>query len=60
MIVESNEAQFLAFMRSGMTSDGRQIDAEEMPWLEYRHQTDEELQALYAYLSSSEALPDNE
>ena len=55
-----NEAQFLAFMRSGMTSDGRQIDGEEMPWLEYRHQTDEELQALYAYLSSSEALPDNE
>lgn len=59
-LADYTETQFLAFMRSGMTPDGRQIDGEEMPWLEYRHQTDEELQALYAYLSSNEALPDNE
>jgi len=55
-----NENQFLAFMRSGVTPEGRQTDGEEMPWLEYRHQTDEELQALYTYLNSNEALPDNE
>ena len=60
VLANYNGSQFLAFMRSGMTPDGRQVDGVEMPWLEYRHQSDDELQALYTYLESLEALPDNE
>ena len=53
-----NENQFLSFMRSGITPDQREV-SEEMPWIEYRLQTDEELQALWAYLSSQPSLADN-
>ncbi|NJN83412.1 MAG: cytochrome c [Caldilineaceae bacterium] len=41
------EEQFLAFMRSGVTPDGRQV-SEEMPWVEYANMTDDEIVALWA------------
>lgn len=54
-----NENQFLAFMRSGMTPDGRTV-SEDMPWVMYQGMTDAELQAIFAYLSGLEAWADNE
>lgn len=57
-LADYNEAQFVTFMRSGVTPDGRQV-SEEMPWLEYRLQTDDELRALWIYLSQVAPLPDN-
>ena len=53
-----NEAQFLAFLRSGMTPGGYQV-TDEMPWVFYQGMTDEEIQALWAHLSGLDALPDN-
>lgn len=54
-----NEAQFLSFMRSGVTPGGYQV-SDEMPWMFYQGLSDEEIQALWVYLSGLEALPNNE
>ncbi len=53
-----NEAQFIAFMRSGMTPEGVQV-SDEMPWAYYQGMTDDELRAIWAELSTLEPLPDN-
>jgi mono/diheme cytochrome c family protein len=45
------EAQFIAFMRSGTTPAGRQVDPF-MPWEQFRHMTDEDLQAIWLYLQN--------
>lgn len=46
------EAQFLAFMRSGITPDGRQIDPLFMPWESFGKFGDEELRGLWMYLQT--------
>ena len=37
-------------MRSGMTPDGRLLDAEYMPWPFFASMTDDELRAMWRYL----------
>lgn len=54
-----SEEAFITTLRTGVTPDGRQL-SEEMPWRNYTTMTDTELQALWAYLQSVPALPDNE
>jgi len=39
--------------------DGRSLDAEQMPWTIFSQMSDTELQAIWAYLQSLPALPDN-
>ena len=58
-LADYNENQFLAFMRSGTTPDGRKV-SDEMPWIEYQGMTDAELQAIFAYVSGLAAVADNE
>lgn len=52
------EADLIKVMRTGETPGGGTVSPE-MPWIEYKNMTDEELQALFAYLQSLEALPTN-
>jgi hypothetical protein len=47
-----NEAEFIQAMHSGETPSGRQLDPEYMPWKSWSKFHDEELQALWLYLSS--------
>jgi mono/diheme cytochrome c family protein len=54
------EEDFIHLIRTGQTPTGRQISGA-MPWEEhYQFMTDEELQAIWAYLSSLEPLPGND
>lgn len=53
-----DEAAFIKVIRTGETPGGRTL-SEEMPWIEYKNMTDEELHALFAYLKTLEALPTN-
>lgn len=53
------EADFLAAIRTGQTPDGRILDSEMMPWGTFSQMSDTELQAIWAYLQSLPALPDN-
>ena len=52
------EDDFIKLIRTGETPGGRTV-SEEMPWIEYKGMTDDELKALFAYLTSLEALPTN-
>lgn len=52
------EADFIHLMRTGETPGSRTV-SEEMPWIEYQHMTDEELQAVFMYLQTLEAQPGN-
>ena len=45
-----SEADFVGCMRSGMTPDGRLLDAEYMPWPFFASMTDDELRAMWRYL----------
>jgi len=47
-----SEEDFLLFMRTGVTPDGRQIDPELMPWESFGKFDDEELQGMWLYLHS--------
>lgn len=47
-----NEADFVQALRNGLTPDGRVLDPEKMPWPGYAHLTDEELNAIWAYLQT--------
>lgn len=47
-----DEAEFIQAMRLGQTPDGRQLDPKIMPWPYYGQMTDEELQAMWAYLQT--------
>jgi mono/diheme cytochrome c family protein len=53
------EADFITTLRTGTTPGGRQIDSEMMPWPTLGQMSDTELQAIWAYLQSLPALPDN-
>ncbi len=53
------EADFMAAMRTGQTPDGRSLDPEMMPWATFSQMSDTELQAIWTYLQSLPALPDN-
>lgn len=44
--------EFIAAMRSGVTPDGRTLDARFMPWEDYGRMTDDDLAALHLYLQS--------
>jgi mono/diheme cytochrome c family protein len=52
------EADFIQLMRTGQAEGGRMV-SEEMPWIEYKGMTDDELKALFAYLKSLPELPTN-
>ncbi len=58
-LAEWSEADFINTIRTGTTPSGEQLDGEQMPWPSYSQFSDEELQAIWAYLSSLDALPDN-
>jgi mono/diheme cytochrome c family protein len=45
------EAGFIEIMRTG-EKHGRTLNPDYMPWTSYRHMTDDELRAVYAYLMS--------
>ena len=49
---EWTEADFLSFMRSGVTPSGRQLDAAFMPWESFGKFDNAELQGLWLYLQS--------
>lgn len=48
------EAEFLRAMTQGVRPDGTELDPELMPWKSISLHTDEELQALWAYLQTVE------
>lgn len=50
-------AQFTQLMRTGTYPDGRTL-SENMPWQDLAGFSDDDLLAIYAYLSSLEPLPD--
>jgi mono/diheme cytochrome c family protein len=50
------EDGFVAAIRTGVTPDGRVLDAETMPWLSYAKLGDDELRALWIYFSTLEPL----
>lgn len=47
-----SEEEFLLFMHTGVTPDGRQIDPEAMPWESFGKFEDDELQGLWLHLQS--------
>lgn len=51
------EAEFLRAITEGVRPDGSQIDPELMPWEAIGRHSDEELQALWAYLQTVEPVP---
>jgi cytochrome c553 len=53
------EDDFITLIRTGVKPSGTEIDGEMMPWEMYRNLSDVELQALWAYLQSLPALPNN-
>jgi cytochrome c553 len=55
-----SEADFITLIRTGVKPSGAELNGEEMPWEVYSQMTDVELQALWAYLQSLPALPNNQ
>jgi mono/diheme cytochrome c family protein len=53
------QADFVTLIRTGVKPTGTQVDTEQMPWDMYSRMTDVELEALWAYLQSLPALPNN-
>ncbi len=51
-------AEFVTAMRTGITPDGRSLDASFMPWEDYGRMTDDDLTALHLYLQSLPAAGD--
>lgn len=51
------EADFMRALREGKRPDGSEI-ALKMPWMNFRHMTDEEVSALWLYLQSVPARPE--
>lgn len=51
-LVNWSEEEFFSAMRSGLTPDGRQIDAEWMPLTATASMTDDELRAVWLFLQS--------
>lgn len=46
------EEQFFTLMRTGRRPDGSEVNPAQMPWGVYRHMTDTELTALFAFLKT--------
>ena len=53
------EADFINTIRTGETPSGRKLSSDLMPWTFFSQMSDVELQAIWAYLHSLSALPDN-
>ncbi len=53
-----SQADFINLIQTGMRPDNTQL-SEDMPWASYSGMNPTELEALWAYLSSLEPLPDN-
>lgn len=51
-----SEEEFVSIMRTGVNRSGRQIDPNMMPWIEIGRLDDDELSALYLYLSNLEPM----
>ena len=51
------EEQFINTIRTGTTPGGHMLDPEHMPWKEFKHMTDDELNAIWMYLQSLPKLP---
>jgi mono/diheme cytochrome c family protein len=51
---EWTEEQFVSAIRQGVTPDGDTLDPNDMPWDYYTRMTDDELSAIWAYISSLE------
>jgi mono/diheme cytochrome c family protein len=49
--------QFDTVMRTGVRPDGRQIEPEFMPWSNFAHLTDEEMEAVWLYLATLDPVP---
>lgn len=45
-------AEFLSTIRTGTTPYGKALNADHMPWIVYARMTDEELEAIHAYVAS--------
>ena len=45
-------ASFDASMRTGVTTDGRTMDPQHMPWTAFQHMTAMEMKALYTYIQT--------
>lgn len=56
-LADWTEADFFKAMREGITPDGRQLQAEYMPYPILGSMTDDELHALFVYLQSLESRP---
>ena len=54
-----DEADFLNVLRTGTTPLGERLDNEYMPWQRFKGLTDDELMAIWLYLSSLPALDTN-
>ncbi len=52
-----SESQFMSTLRTGVTPSGLQLPDEFMPWKYKGQMTDDELKAVWAYLSSLPSLP---
>jgi hypothetical protein len=48
-----SQEQFRLAMRSGLTPDGRNLDPRYMPWPQFAELRDDELGALFEYLSGT-------
>lgn len=53
------EADFINTICTGETPSGRKLNSDLMPWTTLSQMSDTELQAIWAYLQSLPALPDN-
>ena len=53
------EEQFITTIRTGVTPSGHEINKELMPLEEINKLTDDELKAIFAYLKTLPALPQN-
>jgi mono/diheme cytochrome c family protein len=54
-----NADDFVTAMKNGINPDGEVLDPTKMPWPVYGNIKDEDLRAMFGYLQSVEALPDN-
>jgi mono/diheme cytochrome c family protein len=52
-------ANFDTALRTGQTPTGRELDRTQMPWEDFQHLNDLEVNAIWLYLQSLEALPTN-
>jgi mono/diheme cytochrome c family protein len=52
-------ANFDAALRTGQTPTGRELDRTQMPWQDFQHLNDGEVNAIWLYLQTLEALPTN-